>query len=85
MVMERQNCPHCIANLNQALMQGFIHDFQILQNGVILHSVFQTEYELDFINTSVKSCLSCKTSLYLIVTAEGVRGTAIEFWDVWHD
>lgn len=85
--MERKYnyCPHCFPDLTKALTEGFIQNFQLLQNGLIYLSVNKKLYDLDDILVVTTSCIWCSTTRYHISTKDGLKGLAIEFWEAWSE
>jgi len=85
MVMEHNNCLQCLADLEQAISLGFTHHFRLSQTGLIHHTRTQKVYDIDQIKATVKTCMACSTSSYLITTIDGIKGIAVEFWEVWSE
>ena len=85
MVMEHTNCPQCLAELNLAITLGFIHHFRLLQNGSLQFPETQKVYDLNDVSLTVTSCPSCSVSRYLIITTDGIKGMAVEFWEAWSE
>lgn len=75
-------CAKCLSDLLEADALGFIDNFRLLQNGSLHFPETNRIYDLDDINIDiVKTCLQCSKSTYFIITSDGIKGKAVEYWE----
>lgn len=77
-----KNNSHFFEQLNDAVAQGFTHHFQFLSCGSIRCIGTSKQYSIEEVVIVSESCTNCRTTFYCIDTADGLKGTAIEHWDI---
>ncbi len=75
-------CNHFFQQLQEAIAIGFTHDFNIFPCGLVRCLTTGKEYALEQLTIAIHTCTDCKTTFYLITTADGTRGTAVDHWDL---